>query len=187
MAFIDSLLAAAEPAPVQAQPTPQVQPQAAPVTPQPQTAQPTPPAQKDKPPVTRKSVKAESAPVPQAASSQDAPSFQISEFKGKKWREFLAYAGQRNRNYKTWLNSAVPLAFEGNTLVIGFKLDFLHKKISNETQEIGTILSQVMGSPCHVKCVMSDEYNSSDTEGGKNFSEQLQDIAKEVGGVVRDS
>jgi len=188
LAFIDSLPAVAEPAPVQ--PVPLVQTE--------QVAQTPPPVQatqekaiQEKPPqaaVTRKSVSTEAEPsasMPQQVPQ--VPSFQMSEFKGKKWREFLAQAGQRNRNYKTWLNSATPLAFEGNTLVIGFSLDFLYKKIQAETQEIGRVLSQVMGAECHVKCVMTDEYNSSAAQSGKGFSEQLKDIAKEVGGVIRDS
>ena len=184
LAFIDSLPMATEPAVVAAPAAVQSS-----VAPPVQAAQPTPaPATQDeKPPVTRKSVQTEAPSTSQPAANSDSPAFQISEFKGKKWREFTAQAGQANRNYKTWLNSAVPLAFEGSTLVLGVEFDFLQKKIGDETQGIGRILSKVMGADCTVKCVLKSEYSSPKTGGGKNFNEQLQDIAKEVGGVVRDA
>ncbi|MFK7801249.1 MAG: DNA polymerase III subunit gamma/tau [Anaerolineae bacterium] len=186
LAFIDSLPAGLEPVAVAVTPA-QSEPQAAVQKAVAQPKEPAPQAKSEKPPVTRKSVKTETKTAPKPAVQSDSPIFQIAEFKGKKWREFLAQAGQRNRNYKTWLNSAVPLAFEGNTLVVGYDLDFLHKKISAETQEIGKVLSQVMGTECHLKCVMNGEYNTAEVASGKDFSEQLKDIANEVGGVVRDS
>ncbi len=195
LAFIDSLPSGPEPVavaapaqPVQQAPAPAA---AQPATPQPvQTQQAEAPASKpDKPQVTRKSVpapKVEAAEVVPDTTGQ-APAFEIGEFKGKKWREFSAQAGQKNRNYKTWLSSAQPLAFEGNTLVLGFDLDFLQKKLESEAQEVSKILSQVMGAKCHLRCVLNSEYQSPTAGKGKNFNEQLQDIANEVGGVVRDS
>ncbi len=199
LAFIDSLPSGPEPAPVAAvaQPVPQAAAPAAAqpavqqqVAPQPIAAQTEAPESKpDKPQVTRKSVPAPKVEAAEVAPDTrgDAPSFEIGEFKGKKWREFSAQAGQKNRNYKTWLSSAQPLAFEGNTLVLGFDLDFLLKKLESEAQEVSKILSQVMGAKCHIRCVLNNEYQSPTAGQGKNFNEQLQDIANEVGGVVRDS
>ncbi|MFT5195280.1 MAG: DNA polymerase-3 subunit gamma/tau [Cellvibrionaceae bacterium] len=186
LAFIDSLPAGLEPAavlppPIQVQVPPKVEPVIVP------TANSKPNPKKEEIPVTRKSVKPKDDPAPQPTANLDHESFQISEFKGKKWREFTAQAGQANRNYKTWLASARPLAFEGSTLVLGFDLEFLLKKIGAETQEIGKILSQVMAAECFVKCVMNDEYSSPGIDSSKEFSKQLKDIAEEVGGVVRDS
>ena len=194
LAFIDSLPNAAEPPAVQvvqaqapvAQPA-QNQPVAQPTAASPIEAAPSNPESTGKPPVTRKSVAPEKDVEQVAPVTGGSPAFEIGEFKGKKWREFSAQAGQQNRNYKTWLSSAQPLAFEGNTLVLGFELDFLRKKIEGEAQGISKILSVVMGSPCHVRCVMNSEYQSPTANKGKDFNQQLQDVANEVGGVVRDS
>ncbi|MEM9773865.1 MAG: DNA polymerase III subunit gamma/tau [Chloroflexota bacterium] len=193
LAFIDSL-PGAPPEPVLVQHTAQTntqQPvQSTPVqVTQPPAKQEPPPVEKEKdgrPPVKRQSVK-QDAPAAQQKPAQKAPaqSFQIADLKGQKWREFTAQAGQVNRNFKTWLRSAQPLAFEGNVLILGTDLDFIQKKLDAEVQSISRVLSHIMGSECHVRCVMNNAYQAPQGGQGQNFSDQLEDLAKEVGGVIR--
>ncbi|MEM7798489.1 MAG: hypothetical protein AAF633_04790, partial [Chloroflexota bacterium] len=88
---------------------------------------------------------------------------------------------------KSWLGMAQPLAIEGNTLIIGFELDFLKDKLAAEENAVSAILSEVMGQPSRIKCVMMGDYNAPvATQSSKSFREDVEELAKELGGVVSD-
>ena len=125
-------------------------------------------------------------PISESQAPPAAPQFDLSQIKGKAWREFVAQASQKNRNFKNWLNSSQPMAFEGNTLVLGFDLDFLAKKVEAERDVIATVLSAVLNAPSQVRCVLKDEYSApASTQKAVSFQDEVEDLAKELGGVVR--
>ena len=192
LAFIQSLPQEVVDEPI-AYPTPPVvvqQPVAAPVQ-SPvisQSAAPAPPVTATPaPPITP----AAPAPQPQKVSppprvEQAVPQFDLSQIKGKPWREFVAQASQINRNFKNWLNSSQPMAFEGNSLVLGFDLDFLAKKVEQERDTIGKVLTAVMGAPCQIRCVLKDEYRAPvSAQKSASFQDEVEDLARELGGVVK--
>lgn len=138
------------------------------------------------------------APPPPSTSTQAAPSTAVpvssgeASFdlpKGKTWREFIARAGQQNRNIKNWLNASQPLAVEGDTLILGFDMDFLKKKLQEEIETVNRSLSDVIGRPAEVKCVMKSDYmargHASPSEA-ETLRADVEDLAQELGGVVKE-
>ncbi|MDJ0752417.1 MAG: DNA polymerase III subunit gamma/tau [Ardenticatenaceae bacterium] len=131
-------------------------------------------------------------PAPQPPPTQTSPAASGPAFdliKGKTWREFLARAGQQNRNLKNWLNSSQPLAVEGSTLILGFDMDFLMKKLQDEAELVNRILTEVIGQPAQVKCVMKGDYlarGHKPVGHSRTMRDEVEDLAQELGGVVSD-
>ncbi len=150
-------------------------------------------------PPPKKKKKVEAAPEPAAAAPTPRPpaprpageeAFTIGDIKGKVWREFVARAGKQNRNVKNWLNSSQPLAVEGNTLVIGFDLDFLKKKLEGEIDLVNEALSDILDQPARVQCVIKREFLASgrgQVESGRSIRDEVDDLAEELGGVVSET
>jgi hypothetical protein len=105
--------------------------------------------------------------------------------KGKVWRELTARAEKINRNFKPWLSQAQPFTFEGQTLILIFTLPLIRDKLDHEREIIGKILSELLGKPIQIKCVMKDEYGS--TPAGEDVRSQAESLARELGGVVKES
>lgn len=128
-------------------------------------------------------------PVPSAAEvpasdprSQKAARLSLSAVKTQ-WRDLVEQAGERNRNLPALLNMGKPLATEGNVLVLGFDYPIFKEKFDNTqgaAQLIGDIVTDLTGVNSHIRCVITSEYT---VNIGR---EDLEDLAGELGGVVKE-
>jgi len=76
-----------------------------------------------------------------------------------------------------------PLATEGNVLVLGFDYPLFKEKFDNNqnaAQLVGKIVSDITGVNSRVRCVVTSEYT---VNIGR---EDLEDLAGELGGVVKE-
>jgi len=73
------------------------------------------------------------------------------------WARILAWVKARNRSVEALLKSCEPVAVEGEVVVLGFYYPFHKEKIEESSRRalVEDAISQVMGSPCRVKCVLS--------------------------------
>lgn len=199
LAFIQSLPEEPYQPPI-AQAAPQAQPAVVtPPTPATDTSQtqpepePTPPPQAQPPSQPRPSA---SSPEP-AQQSAPAATFTIADVKGKVWRQLVAGCRKENKNLSNWLNAAQPIAVESdNVLIIGFALDFLKPKLEAEQETVSDVLSQILGTPARIRCVMTADYTppaaiptsaAEAPSSKKNFKQQLEEIAAELGGEVKET
>lgn len=125
------------------------------------------------------------SPTHVPAASSPSAGLSIDLIKGKAWRELMARAEKINRNFKPWLSQAQPLAFEGQTLILIFTLPLIRDKLDHEREIIGKILSDILGKPIQIKCVMKDEYGL--TPAGEDVRSQAESLARELGGVIKES
>jgi len=73
------------------------------------------------------------------------------------WARILAQVKVHNRSVEALLKSCEPVAVEGEVVVLGFYYPFHKEKIEEPSRKalVEKVISQVMGSPCRVKCVLS--------------------------------
>ena len=202
LAFIEMLPESAMPVLAQpiaqpvAQPMAQTKPTAvekpAPAKPEPKPEAKTP-AQK-----TVKTAVSETPPEPEVEEVVEAPVQQVAEepapepTSGAKlalsavksnWRGLVDQAGAMNRNLPALLNMGKPLATEGNTLVLGFDYPIFKEKFDNTqgaADLVGEIVTQLTGINSRIRCVVTSEYT---VNIGR---EDLEDLASELGGVVKE-
>ena len=127
-------------------------------------------------------------PPIQAAVAEPAPEpvssakLALSAVKSN-WRGLVDQAGARNRNLPALLNMGKPLATEGNTLVLGFDYPIFKEKFDNTqgaADLVGEIVTQLTGVNSRIRCVVTSEYT---VNIGR---EDLEDLASELGGVVKE-
>ncbi|HIC93269.1 MAG TPA: DNA polymerase III subunit gamma/tau [Anaerolineae bacterium] len=73
------------------------------------------------------------------------------------WARILAQVKVHNRSVEALLKSCEPVAVEGEVVVLGFYYPFHKEKIEEPSRKalVERVISQVVGSPCRVKCVLS--------------------------------
>ena len=157
---------------------PAVKPQPAPAA---DTARPEPESKKAE--VVKTAVSQPVQPEPQPpAKPQTAAKLSLAVVKTN-WRELVEQAGARNRNLPALLNMGKPLAAEGRTLVLGFDYPIFKEKFDNTqgaAQLVGEVVSELTGVSSHIRCVITSEYTVSIGR------EDLEDLAGELGGVVKE-
>ena len=86
-------------------------------------------------------------------------------------------------NLPALLNMGKPLAIEGDVLILGFDYPIFKEKFENTpgaAQLIGETFTKLLGANCSVRCVITSEYPIIVSK------EEFQDLAQELGGVVRE-
>lgn len=119
--------------------------------------------------------------APQSTPSKGAITLEL--VKGR-WRDMVHKTGEANKNLPPLLNMSKPLAVEGTVVVLGFDYPIFKDKFDNTagaSQLVGEILSQLLGSHCTARCVVTSEYTVPISP------QEFQDLAQELGGVVRQS
>jgi len=74
-----------------------------------------------------------------------------------KWAQILGEIKPRNRSVEALLKSCQPLGVEDQEVVLGFYYTFHREKIEEPKSKalIESIISRVVKSPCHIRCVLS--------------------------------
>ena len=73
------------------------------------------------------------------------------------WARILGEAKLRNRSVEALLKSCQPVGVEGQEVVLGFYYTFHKEKIAEPKSKalVESIISRVIESPCHIRCVLS--------------------------------
>ncbi|MCB8985236.1 MAG: DNA polymerase III subunit gamma/tau [Ardenticatenaceae bacterium] len=137
---------------------------------------------KDKSPAPEKETAAAvaaPAPDPQTAVPQRLTLGAVTPH----WREMLSRVEQVNRNLPALLTMGKPLATEGSTIVLGFDYPIFKDKfdqLPDGVQVVGDIFSQLLGTKCSVRAVVTSEYTIPIQK------DEFDALAEELGGVVRE-
>ena len=73
------------------------------------------------------------------------------------WNLVLTKAKLVSHQVRALLNSAYPISVQDNAITLGCEASFHRDKLSEERKRglVEEVLSEVMGAPCYVKCVVS--------------------------------
>lgn len=99
------------------------------------------------------------------------------------WPELVTQLGSRNKNLPALLNMGKPLAIEGETLVLGFDYPIFKEKFDNTEgakRLMAEGLSALLSRECLVRSVVTSDYSIVVSK------DDFNDLARELGGVVRD-
>ncbi len=153
------------------------------VAPQPSTARPKAkaPAKQPEPPPEEEPVAAPAAapPSPQSPPPQRLTLGAVTPH----WRDMLSRVEQVNRNLPALLTMGKPLATEGSTIILGFDYPIFKDKfdqLPDGVQVVGDIFSQLLGTKCSVRAVVTSEYTIPIQK------DEFDALAQELGGVVRE-
>ncbi len=131
------------------------------------------PIAEEKPLAEQEIVPEESEPIEN--SVEDGDEISISQIQSS-WREIKGMVKQHNPRTVGLLNSCKLSGVRGNTLILGFSSETLKEMMGKEgnTNLLSDILSEVMGQPMLVKCIVTTK------EGGS----VPPDLQIEKGGMV---
>ncbi len=81
----------------------------------------------------------------------------------KQWRKLCGQMKPVNLSLSALLNDARPLAWEGETLVLGFRHNFHRQRVNQEENRrtVEDFLSEKLGRPVRVRCVLTSEWRPS--------------------------
>jgi DNA polymerase-3 subunit gamma/tau len=99
------------------------------------------------------------------------------------WRAMVAQVGQHEKNLPALLAMCKPLAIEGTIIILGFDYPIFKEKFDKTegaAGALGDIFSELMGTECGVRCVVTSEYAVPISK------EEFQALAEELGGVLQE-
>ena len=80
----------------------------------------------------------------------------------KRWRALCSQLRPINVSLSALINDAQPLAWEGETLILGFRHNFHKQKTATEDNRrtLEAFLGEKLGRPVRVRCVLADEWRA---------------------------
>lgn len=177
LAFVESLPDDAAPPPnvvtvIEETPTQQAKPISQPIVAAVQ--QTTPPVRKE----------VEQAVVPPSNNGEHNSTLTLHTITNS-WSDMRNLVKQRDRSLPAMLAHCKPLGIEGDAVILGFSYPILREKFDNSPTAktiVGDALSQATGTKCVVRTVISSEYKPPQSIKRAD----VEKIAKELGGVVRE-
>ncbi len=81
----------------------------------------------------------------------------------KQWRSLGSQMRRVNLSLSALINDAKPLAWEGKTLVLGFRHNFHRQKVNTEENRrtLEAFLSEKLGREVRVRCILTSEWRPS--------------------------
>ena len=124
------------------------------------------------------------------AAASSVEGFSIPVVQGR-WRDLIGYVQRHNRNLGALLNSAKPLATEGQTLVLGFDFPLLKDKFDSHNEALDLViegLRSLFGDEYRAKVVITGQYTPPAAAAAPTISqEEFAALAHELGGQVVES
>lgn len=142
----------------------------------------TPVATSTPPPAKEKTTTPMASITPAAVAVGDG--FSLALVQGR-WRELTELVKGQNRNLGALLNSAKPLATEGNTLVLGFDFPLLKDKFDSNANGVDIVagaLRSLFGEECRARVVITGQYTPPATVTISR--DEFSALAQELGGQV---
>lgn len=121
-------------------------------------------------------------PIPTHQPPTDVTLLQITA----SWAQAMSLIKQKARNLGSLLASCKPLAVEKDVVILGFDYPLLKDKFdhtANASQLMAETLSGVVGQPCQVRTVMSQQYLATMERAGIT-PEEFRSLANELGGII---
>ena len=114
-----------------------------------------------------------------------------------RWSQLLGALRPDNRSLEALMRSCSPSAVDGDVIVLGFAHSFHRDKVEEDQNKrvVEDALSEIMGSPCRIRCVLdhaagSDHAPGSERAQGQNSAEQdpvvraaVEDLGAQVVGA----
>jgi len=160
--------------------------------------------QKPTPEVEARPDREPSVPAPQvvapesvAATEQDdggdvaesAVSSLTIDFVRENWPKVKDAVGREDRNLRALLAMCKPLALEGKLVVLGFEFPLIRDKFAQKKGAeaiVSKALEDISGQGLRVRAVVTSEY-AVPAASAKVSRREIEDLAKELGGIVRDT
>ena len=81
------------------------------------------------------------------------------------WARILAEIRPHNRSAEALLRSSRAEAVEGNIVILGFPYAFHKERLEEPKCQalVEQVFSQVLGSPCRIRCILASKSNSKTT------------------------
>ncbi len=101
------------------------------------------------------------------------------------WHELMNNIRQQDRNLSALMAACQPLGTEDNALILGFQFPMLKEKFEKNAKAVkvsSQALSELIGSPCQVKAVLTEHYRPASPQISP---EAFQEFADQHGGVVQ--
>jgi hypothetical protein len=99
------------------------------------------------------------------------------------WRAMVAQVGREDKNLPALLAMSKPLSVEGQVIILGFDYPIFKEKF-DKTENAAALLedtfSELIGSKCSVRCVVTSEYVLPIDKG------EFQELARELGAVLEE-
>lgn len=98
------------------------------------------------------------------------------------WRNMVSHVGAQNKNLPPLLAMCKPLSVEADIIVLGFDFPIFKEKFDKTegaAASIGEAFSQILGTRCGVRSVVTSEYVVPIGH------DEFRELAEELGGIVR--